>query len=99
MIGPLSRCSNRAAAGGKLNGFDSVILFGNVLAGLLAPTLFLHFCLTFPAARPWLSSKARVALLYLPVGLIMSGLAFAANELAQRASSRAHRPGRQTSNR
>jgi two-component system NtrC family sensor kinase len=56
---------------GKLNGFDSVILFGNVLAGLLAPTLFLHFCLTFPAARPWLSSKLRVGLLYLPAIVLM----------------------------
>src|SRR5258706_4194062 len=32
---------------GKLTGFDAVMLFGNVAAGLLAPTLFLHFCLTF----------------------------------------------------
>jgi tetratricopeptide (TPR) repeat protein len=31
-----------------------------------------------------------VALLYLPVGLIVSGIAFAANELAQRAAARAH---------
>ena len=43
---------------GKLNGFDQVILFGNVAAGLLAPTLFLHFCLTFPEPRPWLDEQA-----------------------------------------
>ena len=51
---------------GSLDGFDEVILFGNVVAGLLAPTLFLHFCLTFPEPRPWIRSKLRVALLYLP---------------------------------
>ena len=38
---------------GKLNTFDKVIYYGNVVAGLLAPTLFLHFCLTFPEPRKW----------------------------------------------
>ncbi len=56
---------------GKLNGFDSVILFGNVVAALLAPTLFLHFCLTFPEPRKWLRSGGRVALLYLPAAILM----------------------------
>ena len=56
---------------GKLNGFDSVILFGNVVAGLLAPTLFLHFCLTFPEPRQWLRNNFRVTLLYLPAVLLM----------------------------
>jgi two-component system NtrC family sensor kinase len=51
---------------GKLNGFDKVIYFCNVAAGLLAPTVFLHFCLTFPEARSWFRSRARVAALYLP---------------------------------
>src|SRR5713226_2058654 len=55
---------------GKLNGFDKVIYFGNVAAGLLAPTLFLHFCLTFPEPRPWLKSKLTVAALYLPAALL-----------------------------
>jgi signal transduction histidine kinase len=50
---------------GKLNGFDKVIYFCNVASGLLAPTVFLHFCLTFPEAR-WFRSRARIALLYLP---------------------------------
>src|SRR6266567_4141324 len=57
---------------GKLNGFDQVILFGNVAAGLLAPTLFLHFCLTFPEPRPWLKSKLTVGLLYLPAALLIA---------------------------
>src|SRR5438876_788337 len=52
---------------GKLNGFDSVILFGNVAAGLLAPTLFLHFCLTFAGQR----SKLTLVALYIPATLLM----------------------------
>jgi len=51
---------------GKLNGFDKVIYFGNVAAGLLAPTVFLHFCLTFPEPRRWFRSKLAVTMLYLP---------------------------------
>src|SRR5438067_749095 len=39
---------------GKLNGFDQVIDWGNLIAGWLAPALFLHFCLTFPEPRAWL---------------------------------------------
>src|SRR5712692_3102286 len=52
---------------GKLNGFDAVILFGNVAAGLLAPTLFLHFCLTFVGQR----RKLAMAALYIPAVLLM----------------------------
>jgi signal transduction histidine kinase len=51
---------------GKLNGFDKVVYFCNVAAGLLAPTVFLHFCLTFPEPRRWFRSKLPVAILYLP---------------------------------
>ena len=39
---------------GKLNGFDMGIYVANVVCGLLAPALFVHFCLTFPEPRrPW----------------------------------------------
>ncbi|MBI5084239.1 MAG: PAS domain S-box protein [Acidobacteria bacterium] len=42
---------------GKLNSFDTAIYLASVAAGLLAPTIFLHFCLTFPEPRrlwgPW----------------------------------------------
>jgi two-component system NtrC family sensor kinase len=55
---------------GKLNGFDKVIYFCNVAAGLLAPTVFLHFCLTFPEPRRWFRSKLWVAALYLPPALL-----------------------------
>ena len=44
---------------GKLNTFDKVIYFGNVAAGLLAPTVFLHFCLTFPEPRKWFREPVR----------------------------------------
>ncbi|MCC6857193.1 MAG: PAS domain S-box protein [Bryobacterales bacterium] len=58
---------------GKLNNFDKVIYFGNVAAGLFAPTLFLHFCLTFPEPRKWIATRVRQALLYAPatVGMLV----------------------------
>jgi signal transduction histidine kinase len=61
---------------GKLNLFDKVIYFGNLIAGALAPTIFLHFCLTFPEPRRWLRANWRQALLYLPA-LALIGLYFA----------------------
>jgi signal transduction histidine kinase len=63
---------------GKLNNFDKVIYWANVIAGLLAPTLFLHFALAFPEKRWWLAARWRALLLYLPaagLSLIYFGLA------------------------
>ena len=57
---------------GQFNAFDKVIYFGNLAAGLLAPAVFLHFCLTFPEPRKWLHSRFRVALLYLPAALLFA---------------------------
>jgi len=57
---------------GKLNGFDKVIYFCNVAAGLLAPTVFLHFCLAFPEPRRWLRSKLWVSALYVPPALLFA---------------------------
>ncbi len=54
---------------GKLNNFDKVIYWGNVIAGLFAPTIFLHFCLTFPEARRLLRG-ARAIVLYVPATLV-----------------------------
>ena len=51
---------------GKLNTFDKVIYWGNLAAGIFAPTIFLHFCLTFPAPRGWLKGRGRLPLIYLP---------------------------------
>jgi len=55
---------------GKLNGFDKVIYIGNVAAGLLAPMVFLHFCMTFPEPRQWFRTPVRRALLYVPAILV-----------------------------
>ena len=50
---------------GKLNNFDTAIYIGNVVAGMLAPALFLHFCLTFPEPRKsW--GAGQVISIYLP---------------------------------
>lgn len=57
---------------GKLNGFDKVIYFGNVAAGLFAPTVFLHLCLTFPEPRNWFRGKLRIGLLYIPATVIFA---------------------------
>jgi two-component system NtrC family sensor kinase len=57
---------------GNLDAFDTLVYFVNVAAGLFAPTIFLHFCLTFPERRKWFQKPARVALLYLPALLLTS---------------------------
>jgi signal transduction histidine kinase len=57
---------------GQFYAFDKVIYFGNLAAGLLAPVVFLHFCLTFPEPRKWLQSRFRVSLLYLPSALLFA---------------------------
>ena len=51
---------------GKLNFFDQAIYWGNVVAGYLAPTIFLHFCLTFPEPRGWIRRRGFWLLLYVP---------------------------------
>src|ERR1022692_473804 len=62
---------------GKLNFFDKTVFYGNLGAGLLAPIVFLHFCLIFPEPRTWLQPRMRRALLYLPAALLfLAYLAF-----------------------
>jgi two-component system, NtrC family, sensor kinase len=58
----------------KLNAFDWTIYWGNVVALLLQPALFLHFVLTFPERR-WFVRKHRWALplVYIP-GLLLLGV-------------------------
>src|SRR5579884_2283306 len=51
---------------GKLNNFDQVILLGNVVAGMFAPAIFLHFCLAFPERPAWLRGRWRILPVYLP---------------------------------
>ncbi|HWD98185.1 MAG TPA: PAS domain S-box protein, partial [Bryobacteraceae bacterium] len=55
---------------GKLNAFDQVIYWGNVVAGWLSPALFLHFCVTFPEARSWYR-RWMAPLLYLPGAILL----------------------------
>ncbi|MBV9747068.1 MAG: PAS domain-containing protein, partial [Acidobacteriia bacterium] len=57
---------------GQLNGFDKVIYFGNVAAGLIAPAVFVHFCLTFPDAPHWLARRERAIIFYLPAALLFA---------------------------
>jgi two-component system NtrC family sensor kinase len=58
---------------GKLNDFDWTIYWGNIVAGVLQPALFLHFVLTFPEKRltvrkhPWL-----LALVYVPGAILLA---------------------------
>jgi two-component system, NtrC family, sensor kinase len=58
---------------GKLNEFDQIILWSNIVAWLLQPALFLHFVLTFPEKReivrkhPWI-----VALVYVPGAILLA---------------------------
>jgi PAS domain S-box-containing protein len=58
---------------GKLNDFDWTIYWGNIVAGILQPALFLHFVLTFPEKRetirkhPWL-----LTLVYVPGAILLS---------------------------
>jgi two-component system, NtrC family, sensor kinase len=55
---------------GKLNRFDQVIYWGNLAAMLFAPTIFIHFCLTFPEARGPFRHKGFATLLYVPAMLL-----------------------------
>ena len=55
---------------GKLNGFDKIVYFANVGAGLLAPAVFLHFCVTFPEPLKWFRNAFRVAAIYAPAALL-----------------------------
>ncbi len=55
---------------GQLNNLDKVICLGNFIAGVVAPTVFLHFCLTFPEPNAWFRKRYRRALLYLPAALL-----------------------------
>lgn len=55
---------------GKLNDFDKVMYWGNLIAGLLAPTIFVHFCLNFPEPFRRFRGFARTALIYLPASVL-----------------------------
>jgi len=67
---------------GKLNAFDQVMYWGNLVAGWLAPALFLHFCIGFPEPRPW-HRRWMIAAIYAPgVLLTLVAVGFAKGVLA-----------------
>jgi signal transduction histidine kinase len=51
---------------GKLNTFDEVMYWGNMVCALLAPAIFLHFCLTFHSRPRFLARWWSWILLYGP---------------------------------
>ena len=58
---------------GKLNLFDTTIYWLNVLAWVLQPALFLHFCLSFPERPANLGGRSYVfPLLYLPGAALLT---------------------------
>src|SRR5665213_2010508 len=66
---------------GKLNAFDMAVYWGNLVAGWLAPALFLHFCLTFPEPRQWYRGWIG-PLIYLPGAILtMVAVGFASGML------------------
>jgi len=62
---------------GKLNNFDKLIYWGNVIAGMLAPVIFVHFCLTFQDARKWLRFRVPALGLYALAGSMIALYALA----------------------
>lgn len=68
---------------GKLNDFDWIIYWSNVVALVLQPALFLHFVLTFPEKRRVVRERpGLLALAYLP-GVILLARHIMALRLAQ----------------
>jgi two-component system, NtrC family, sensor kinase len=58
---------------GKLNDFDWTIYWGNMVAGVLQPALFLHFVLTFPEKRQFVRKHGwLLALVYVPCGILIA---------------------------
>ena len=65
---------------GKFNAFDWIIFWGNEVAWLLQPALFLHFVLTFPEKRQFVKKHAwAIPLVYLP-GTMLLGIYYFAME-------------------
>ena len=58
---------------GKLNDFDWIVYWANVVAWLLQPTLFLHFALTFPERRAVLTGRSWIIpAVYVPGAVILA---------------------------
>jgi two-component system, NtrC family, sensor kinase len=70
----------------KLNAFDQAMYWGNVAAGILAPTVFLHFCLVFPERPAWFR-RGVSWLFYLPGALLLAVYLLVAKGILQVAVS------------
>jgi PAS domain S-box-containing protein len=57
---------------GKLNNFDKLMYWGNVTAGMLAPVIFVHFCLAFPEPRKWLRRRIAVVGFYVLAAMMIA---------------------------
>src|SRR5579864_523314 len=58
---------------GKLNDFDWTIYWGNIVAWVLQPALFLHFVLTFPEKRQFVRQRPwTLTLPYIPAAILLA---------------------------
>jgi two-component system, NtrC family, sensor kinase len=72
---------------GKFNSFDWAVLWANELAWLLQPALFLHFVLTFPERREFVTRhRWSIPTLYLP-GVVLLGIQIFALEYLKASAS------------
>lgn len=63
---------------GKLNTFDEAMYWGNLAASLIAPAIFLHFCLTFHERPRFLRRRGTWLLLYIPSATLLALVALSA---------------------
>ncbi|HEX3681875.1 MAG TPA: ATP-binding protein [Bryobacteraceae bacterium] len=66
---------------GKLNTFDEMMYWGNLAAGLFAPAIFLHFCLTFHIYPRFLQRRGAWLLLYAPSAVLLAVVAASAENV------------------
>ncbi len=72
---------------GYLNTFDELMYWGNVALHLLAPAIFVHFCLTFHAKPKFLERQGAAPLLYVPSALLFAVLVASATGLVRFSAS------------
>ncbi|HEX4772728.1 MAG TPA: ATP-binding protein [Bryobacteraceae bacterium] len=68
---------------GKLNTFDEVMYWGNIAGSLLAPAIFLHFCLTFHNRPRWLERRGMWLVLYAPSAALLAIIVASAQGILQ----------------
>lgn len=57
---------------GKLNAFDWIVYWANVMALLLQPALFLHFAMVFPERKSWVERRRwLLGAIYAPAALLL----------------------------